>query len=102
MTKLSAAHRQIAQLRMQSQVLAETPSNLSTPADVVRWMTAIQAQDFLAAKWAIGIRLPGIRDEDVEKDLAEARIVRSWPMRGTLHFVAAEDLGWILGLTTER
>ena len=29
-------------------------------------------------------------------------IVKSWPMRGTLHFVLAEDLPWMLDLTTER
>ena len=29
-------------------------------------------------------------------------IVRSWPLRGTLHLVAAEDLGWLLALTAPR
>ena len=29
-------------------------------------------------------------------------IIRSWPMRGTLHLVAAEDIGWMLGLTAAR
>jgi hypothetical protein len=38
----------------------------------------------------------------VEAAQASGAIVRSWPMRGTLHFVAAEDLGWMLELTAER
>ena len=29
-------------------------------------------------------------------------IVRSWPMRGTLHFVPPADLGWMLEITTHR
>lgn len=29
-------------------------------------------------------------------------IVRSWTQRGTIHLVAAEDLGWVLGLTGQR
>jgi hypothetical protein len=29
-------------------------------------------------------------------------VVRSWPMRGTLHLVAAEDLGWLLELLGPR
>ena len=29
-------------------------------------------------------------------------VVRSWPMRGTLHFVAPEDLRWMLQLTAPR
>ena len=31
-----------------------------------------------------------------------APIIRSWPMRGTLHLVAAEDIGWMLELTAAR
>ena len=38
----------------------------------------------------------------MEAAQASGTIVRSWPMRGTLHFVAAEDLGWMLELTAER
>ncbi|MPV37128.1 winged helix DNA-binding domain-containing protein [Georgenia subflava] len=34
--------------------------------------------------------------------LAVGEVVRSWPMRGTLHLVPAEDLGWMLSLTSER
>jgi hypothetical protein len=65
-------------------------------------MTAMQAQDFLGAKWAVGLRLPGATDASVEAALADGSIVRSWPLRGTLHFVAAEDLNWMLSLTRER
>lgn len=62
----------------------------------------MQAQDFLGAKWAVGLRLPGGTDSDVEASLADGSVVRSWPLRGTLHLVAAEDLGWMLSLSAER
>jgi hypothetical protein len=62
----------------------------------------MQAQDFAGAKWSVGLRAPGITDERVERALADGEIVRSWPMRGTLHFVAPDDLGWMLALTTPR
>jgi Winged helix DNA-binding domain len=34
--------------------------------------------------------------------LARGEVVRTLPMRGTLHFVAAEDLRWMLALTSAR
>lgn len=58
----------------------------------------MQAQDFRAALWAIGRRLPACTESDIRRAIAEARIVRTWPMRGTLHFIAGEDLGWMLRL----
>lgn len=73
-----------------------------TPADAVRFMTAMQAQDYAGALWSVGLRVSGCTQADVEGAIASRTIVRSWPMRGTLHLVAAEDLGWILSLTTER
>ena len=92
--------QRLARLRLASQGLAG--SRAASPAEVVRSMMAMQAQDFAGAKWSVGVRLPGSTEAQVDRALAEGSIVRSWPMRGTLHFVAPEDLGWILKLTTDR
>lgn len=73
-----------------------------SPAATVRHLTAMQAQDFAAACWAVGLRTPGSTRADVLAALDGGQIVRSWPMRGTLHFVAAEDLGWMLSVTSTR
>jgi hypothetical protein len=71
--------------------------------DLVRWMGAVQAQDYLGSLWAIGLRLRGSATEaDVEDAVAARKIVRTWPMRGTLHFVAAADVHWMLALLTPR
>jgi hypothetical protein len=74
--------------------------SFETPYDVVQSFGAVQAQDYLGALWAIGLRLPGSREGDIERALAERSIVRTWPMRGTLHFVAAADVRWMLALLT--
>jgi hypothetical protein len=74
----------------------------ASPADVARRMLAVQAQDFAAGCWALGVRTAGATRADVLADLDAGRIVRSWPMRGTLHFVPPEDLRWMLGVTTGR
>src|SRR5262245_45273627 len=74
----------------------------ATPGELVAWMVALQAQDYAGAKWSIGLRLRGLTDDDVERAIAARQIVRSWPFRGTLHFVAADDLRWLLDLGAAR
>jgi len=90
----------IAQARLHRQSIA-TP-RFDAPEDVVGWMLAMQAQDYLGALWAIGLRMREATEATVERAVAERRIVRSWPMRGTLHFVAAEDVRWLLALLAPR
>ena len=72
------------------------------PADVVRWLGAVQAQDYLGGLWAIGLRTKVATESTVEEAVARRTIVRTWPMRGTLHFVAADDVRWILPILTPR
>ncbi|WAC10415.1 winged helix DNA-binding domain-containing protein [Dyadobacter pollutisoli] len=86
--------------RLQNQLISDT--RLKTPAQVVSWLGAIQAQDYLGAKWSLGLRLPGFKESDIDKAIADKSIVRTWPMRGTLHFVASEDARWMLRLLTPR
>ncbi|MBP1325570.1 hypothetical protein JOF28_000802 [Leucobacter exalbidus] len=69
-------------------------------ARVARHMLAVQGQDWLASRWALGVRAPGTHVGDVTAALDGGAIVRSWPMRGTVHLCAAEDIGW-LQRTTE-
>jgi hypothetical protein len=65
-------------------------------------MLALQGQDFPGVKWSVGLRQTGATEAEVEAACDEGRIVRSWPLRGTLHLVAGEDLGWLLALTGPR
>ncbi len=90
----------MGRLRLASQGLLG-PGLPSVP-EAVRWMTATQAQDLQAALLAVGLRVPGAGLSDVRAALDGGSVVRSWPMRGTLHLVAPGDLRWMLDLTAER
>ena len=64
---------------------------------------AMQAQNYLGvALWAIGLRLPAATENDVERAIADRAIVRTWPLRSTLDFVAAADVHWFLELSGPR
>ncbi|TFV81157.1 winged helix DNA-binding domain-containing protein [Blastococcus sp. CT_GayMR20] len=67
-----------------------------TAVDVVRRLGALQAQDYPGALTSVALRTAGRLRKDVEAALDSGEVVRSWPMRGTLHFVTAEDLRWFL------
>ncbi len=69
---------------------------------VVAHLGALQAQDYASSLWAIGLRLKEGTLALVEQAIANRSIVRTWPMRGTLHFIAAEDVRWMLKLLTPR
>lgn len=86
--------------RLHSHRLAGNPA--PTPEAVVAHYGAMQAQDYAGALWAIGLRSGAASEADVERAVDEGRIVRCWPMRGTLHFVAAEDARWMIGLLAPR
>jgi hypothetical protein len=72
------------------------------PGDLIKWLGAIQAQDYLNSLWAIGLRLKNATESDIEKAIADKTIVRTWPMRRTLHFVSPLDVRWLLKLLTPR
>lgn len=85
-------------LRLAAQYVARP---LAHPVEAVRSMLALQGQDYLGVLWSVGLR-SGATEAEVEAAHASGALVRSWPLRGTLHLVAAEDLGWLLSLTGER
>lgn len=90
----------IATRRLHNQRLSRT--GFKTPEQVVAWLGGMQAQDFPGVRWSIGLRLLQATDADVERAIDAGRIIRTWPMRGTLHIVAAADVRWILSLTSPK
>lgn len=90
----------ILRIRLRSQLIEGGAA--ATPHEVVSHLLGMQGQDYAGATWAIGLRLPGSALSGVERAIAEREIVRTWPMRGTLHFVAAEDVRWMLSLLAPR
>jgi hypothetical protein len=87
-------------LRLQNQHLAEP--QFTEPSEIVKWMGAVQAQDYAGAKWAIGQRLRDCNDNLIEKAFSKGDIIRTHVMRPTWHFVAPEDVRWMLDLTAKR
>jgi hypothetical protein len=85
---------------MQSLLLAD--DRPTGPHEVVARLLAVQAQDYGGALWAIGLRARGSTVADVEAAIERREIVRTWPMRGTLHFAAAEDVRWLQPLLAPR
>ncbi len=86
--------------RLANQRVLDRP--FTQPAEVVAWLGAMQAQDYTGALWSIGLRMIKATEQTVAQALADRTIVRTWPMRGTLHFVAAADARWLLALLTPR
>jgi hypothetical protein len=74
----------------------------ASATDLVRRLGAVQAQDFAGSLWAVGLRLHDGVEADVDAAIAARQIVRTWPLRGTLHLVPAEDVHWMLRLLTPR
>ena len=72
------------------------------PAVIVGRLGACQAQDYAGGLWSVGLRMKNPSKQAVEQAIADRQIVRTWPMRGTLHFVAAEDIHWMLCVLAAR
>jgi len=90
----------VVRRRLANQYL--TTRGLAKASDVVRALGAVQAQDYSGAKWALAQRTRGATDADVERELTDGRILRTHVLRPTWHFVAPEDIRWMLALTAPR
>ncbi|WP_379150805.1 winged helix DNA-binding domain-containing protein [Paenibacillus sp. sgz5001063] len=90
----------IAVRRLANQFIHSSAS--MEPEEVVRRLGALQAQDYLQAVWAIGLRTPSATLVQVEQAVAERKIALTWTLRGTIHFVPPEDVKWMLQLCAPR
>ena len=90
----------IAHQRLYNQHISR--ADFEKPSDVIAWLGAAQGQDYLALLWAIGLRMQHATESAIEQAIADKTIVRSWPMRRTLHYVAAADIRWLLKLMEPR
>jgi hypothetical protein len=86
--------------RMVQQQLA-APS-FPTPAQVVGWLGAVQAQEYESAKWALQLRLPRPAAQAIEQAFQDGQILRTHVLRPTWHFVTPADIRWLQQLTAPR
>jgi winged helix DNA-binding protein len=73
-----------------------------TPREVVRWLAALQAQEFALAKWSVAQRTRGATRSDVERAFDDGVILRTHLLRPTWHFVLGDDIRWLLEVTAPR
>jgi winged helix DNA-binding protein len=91
---------EIARRRMRNSRL--TGAGFEAPDEVVGWHLAMQSQDYGPAKWSVGQRATGLTDDDADGALASGSIVRTHVLRPTWHFIARDDVRWLLGLSGPR
>ncbi|MFT3702019.1 MAG: winged helix DNA-binding domain-containing protein [Agriterribacter sp.] len=90
----------IPQIRLINQQISAT--TFKSAKKLVGYMGAMQAQDYAMGKLAIGTRLLNATDKTIEQSINRGDIIRTHALRNTWHFVAAEDLRWMLDLFSER
>lgn len=90
----------ITSLRLHQQLISSR--RLDTPEKIVAHLGGMQGQDLPGVKWSIGLRLPDAAEADINAAFDKGKIIRTWPMRGTLHVVAAADVRWMLSLTSPK
>lgn len=90
----------IITLRLNNQQLIN-PS-FTNPVDLVRWMGAVQSQDYAGAKWALACRLKNPVESQIEEAIDKGEILRTHVLRPTWHLVVPEDIRWMIGLTEPR
>jgi hypothetical protein len=87
--------QRIRHARMTSLLLDDHPTTGRTVAGVVQWFGAMQGQDFASVTWSLGLRTGRTRAQ-VEEAFETGEILRTWPMRGTLHVVPGADSRWMI------
>ena len=95
MTNLEIAQQRLVNQRISGQ-------KFKKPAEVVKYLGALQAQDYTGAKWALGLRLQKSNDAAIDRAMADGSIIRTHVLRPTWHFVSPADARWMIELTAPR
>src|SRR5918911_4939871 len=90
----------ITRHRLHNQLLLHT--KMHEADQVVAWLGAVQAQDYAGAKWALAQRTNDLTDAVIDQAFNEGKILRTHILRPTWHFVAAEDIRWMLSISAPR
>lgn len=101
-TQTSARGGRFPAERLRAQRLLDPPD--ATPAEVVADLLAVQAQDGLATKWAVGVRTPrgASTEASIDEALAAGTILRTHVMRWTWQLITPADVRWMLALVAPR
>ena len=86
--------------RLHNQFLSHP--DITEPEQVVKCLGAVQSQDYGGGKWALGLRMKGATEATIDRAFNEGKILRTHILRPTWHFVAPEDIRWMLALSAPR
>jgi Winged helix DNA-binding domain len=89
MTRQNVLQRRLATQRLHD-------AGLPCAADVVRLLGCVQSQEYAHALWSLGMRTNGLNAADVQAEFDRGDFFRTHILRPTWHFVAAEDIRWVL------
>ena len=87
----------IARWRLRSQRL--TGPHASSAGEVVGSLLAVQAENPSQSAWAVACRTATPDPAELADALASGAVVRTHVLRPTWHYVAADDIVWLLELT---
>jgi winged helix DNA-binding protein len=90
----------LARWRLRTQRLVAP--HLSTATDVVALLLAVQAENPSQSAWAVAARTTAPDAGDLARLLHDGAVVRTHVLRPTWHYVAADDVGWLIELTAPR
>lgn len=90
----------IAKLRLHTQQIVAP--QFRDPQQLVAYMGAVQAQDYIMSKLALGLRMPDATEATIEAALDKGTILRTHVLRPTWHYVSSDDIYWMLELTAPR
>ena len=90
----------LARWRLRTQHLVEPHS--ATAAEVVGGLLAVQAENPAQSAWAVAARTAVPDPADLAALLDDGTVVRTHVLRPTWHYVAADDVAWLIELTAPR
>ncbi len=93
--RLAVVRRRLRQQRLVGEPFAR-------PEQAVARLGAVQAQEFAEAKWSVAQRSGHPTDAVVEEAFSRGDILRTHLLRPTWHFVARDDVRWLLRLCRDR
>ncbi|MDD1721161.1 MAG: winged helix DNA-binding domain-containing protein [Euryarchaeota archaeon] len=91
---------EVLRLRLYNTGLSLSP--FDNAVDALSHLGAVQAQDYSAAKWALGLRIRNSTGKEIESAFNDGTILRTHVMRPTWHFILPEDIRWMLELTAPQ
>ena len=95
MTRLQIARRRLTNERLLG-------TRFASVEEAVRWLGAVQAQDYPGAKWGLGQRVRQATSASIDEAFNAGRILRTHVLRPTWHLVMPADIRWMLALTGPR